>query len=108
MADKDLRVVFTESALRDLEDIVDYWTGRGEPERGTKYAHDLPREAIRRLSDSQTASDGRLLKKRNFPNVRELPVFSRAYRVLYALNQNERIVEVLRFWHSHRDEPDSM
>jgi plasmid stabilization system protein ParE len=108
MANESLSVVFTESALRDLEDIVDFWTTNGEPERGLKYAHDLPREAIRCLSDLRTASEGRLLRKTNFPHVREHPVFKRTYRILYTLNECGRVVEILRFWHSHRDEPDSM
>jgi len=37
--------------------------------------------------------------------VQEFPVFKRSYRILYRVNESEQLVEVLRFWHSHRDEP---
>jgi hypothetical protein len=37
--------------LNDLEETVAYWTNRDQPERGEQYAHDLPSEAIRQLSD---------------------------------------------------------
>jgi hypothetical protein len=42
MAAQNYRVIFTESAWMDLEEIVEYWTSQGEPERGVQYAHDLP------------------------------------------------------------------
>ena len=52
---KKFRVSFTQSAWNDLEEIVAYWTSRDQPERGEQYAHDLPSEAIRQLSDPRTA-----------------------------------------------------
>ena len=51
MAAPSFRVIFTQSAWSDLEEIVAYWTERDEPERGEQYAPDLPAEAIRQLSD---------------------------------------------------------
>jgi plasmid stabilization system protein ParE len=74
---------FHQSAWVELEDIVDYWTERGEPERGEEYAHDLPAEAIQQLSDPGTARTGRHLRHTLFPEVQELPVFKRSYRILY-------------------------
>ena len=50
MAAQSFRVILTQSAWSDLEDIVAYWTERDEPERGEQYAHDLPAEAIQQLS----------------------------------------------------------
>jgi plasmid stabilization system protein ParE len=55
MAAQKFRVIFTQSAWNDLEEIVAYWTSRDQPERGEQYAHDLPSEAIRQLSDPRTA-----------------------------------------------------
>ncbi len=43
--------------------------------------------------------------KTNSPTVQELPVFKHSYRILYRVRESEGIVDVLRFWHSHRDEP---
>lgn len=105
MAGEELRVIFTESAWTDLEEIVSYWTDRGEPERGIQYARDLPNEAVRQLSNVEVARCGRYLRRTAFPETQELPVFRHSYRILYLLKEADRIVQVLRFWHSHRDEP---
>lgn len=105
MAAPSFRVIFTESAWRDLEEIAEYWSSRSDPERGAQYAHDLPSEAIRQLSKSNVARAGRFLRHTSHPTVQEFPVFKRSYRILYRVNESERVVEVLRFWHSHRDEP---
>ena len=105
MAAQDFRVIFTESAWDDIGEIVAYWTDRGEPERGERYAHDLPTEAIRQLTDPATARSGRYLRHTAYPQTQELPVFKRSYRILYLVKEVGGIVEVLSFWHSHRDEP---
>ena len=105
MAAQSFRVIFTESAWADLEEIVAYWTDRDEPERGEQYARDLPSEAIRQLSDPGTAHAGRFLHHTAYPHTQELPVFKRSYRILYLVKEADGVVEVLRFWHSHRDEP---
>jgi plasmid stabilization system protein ParE len=105
MAAQDFRAIFTESAWGDIREIVRYWTDRNEPERGEQYAHDLPAEAIRQLSDAGTARGGRHLRHTAYPETQELPVFKRSYRILYLVKEADGIVEVLRFWHGHRDEP---
>ena len=105
MAAQSFRVILTQKAWSDLEDIVAYWTERDEPERGEKYAHDLPAEAIRQLSDPGIARAGRYLRHTAYPQTQELPVFKHSYRILYLVQAAEGVVEVLRFWHSHRDEP---
>ena len=105
MAAQNFRVIFTQSAWDDLGEIVAYWTDRNEHERGEQYARDLPSEAIRQLSDPGTAHAGRYLRNTAYPQTQELPVFKRSYRILYLVKEAEGIVEVLRFWHSHRDEP---
>jgi plasmid stabilization system protein ParE len=105
MAAQTFRLIFTQSAWDDLGEIVTYWTDRQERERGEQYAHDLPAEAIRQLSNPATARAGRQLRHTAYPEVQELPVFKRSYRILYLVNEDEGIVEVLRFWHSHREEP---
>jgi len=105
MAAQKFRVIFTQSAWNDLEEIVAYWTECDEPERGEQYAHDLPSEAIRQLSDPGTAHAGRYLRHTAYPQTQELPVFKRSYRILYLIKEADGVVEVLRFWHSHHDEP---
>ena len=105
MAAQNFRVIFTESAWDDLIEIVGYWTDRNEPERGEQYAHDLPTEATRQLSDPGTALAGRHLRHSAYPETQELPVFKHSYRILYLVKEADGVVEVLRFWHGHRDEP---
>ncbi len=105
MAPECLDVIFTESAWLDLQEIADYWANRGEPERGEQYARNLPEEAIRRLRNLKTAMSGRFLRKSDFPLSQELSVFKRSYRILYFHDRPRGVVEILRFWHSHRAEP---
>jgi plasmid stabilization system protein ParE len=105
MAERRFRVVFARSAWADLDKIVAYWTKRDEPERGEKYANDLPTEAARQLSDLAIARAGRFLRRSAYPEVQELLVFKQSYRILYVVHPAENIVRVHRFWHSHRDEP---
>ena len=99
---------FAESAWTDLEEIVAYWASQGEPERGVQYAHDSPAEAIRKLTQPKIASGGRHLTQTAYPEVQELPVFKRMYRILYLVNESDNVVKVLRFWYSHRDELDEL
>jgi plasmid stabilization system protein ParE len=103
-----LPVSFAESAWTDLEEIVAYWASQGEPERGVQFAHDSPAEAIRKLTQPKIASGGRHLTQTAYPEVQELPVFKRMYRILYLVNESDNVVKVLRFWYSHRDELDEL
>tara|TARA_Y100001934_G_scaffold119796_1_gene146550 strand:- start:10437 stop:10775 length:339 start_codon:yes stop_codon:yes gene_type:complete len=105
MAEEQFRVIFTERAGADLEDIVGYWSDRNDPERGVQYAHDLPHEAVRTLSRPSEARSGGYLLRSDYPEVEELSVFKRSYRILYLVKESEVEVEVLRFWPSRRDEP---
>lgn len=105
MAAKSYHVALSRNSFFDLDEIVVYWAEREEPERGEKYARDLYAEAKRALANSETARLGRFLREPRHTDVRELLVFKRTYRILYRINDAENTVEVLRFWHSHRDEP---
>jgi plasmid stabilization system protein ParE len=105
MAGPQLRVIFSRPALLDLAEIEDYWASHDEPERGERYARDLPAEALELLSDPAEARAGRHLRDKDNPGVQEILVFRRSYRIIYFVRTDEQLVEVLRFWHSHRDEP---
>jgi plasmid stabilization system protein ParE len=105
MAAQRLRVAFTIRAWADLDEVAEYWAERGEAARGRKYARDLPSAAIRELSDPRNARAGRFLADELYSHIQEIRVFKRSYRILYVLKEEEGVVQVLRFWHSHRDEP---
>ena len=102
MAAQKFRVIFTQSAWNDLEEIVAYWTECDEPERGEQYAHELPSEAIRQLSDPGTALAGPYETPSSHKRASGL---KGSYRILNLIREADGVVEVLRFWHSHRDEP---
>jgi hypothetical protein len=60
------------------------------------------------LTQPEIASGGRHLTQTAYPEVQELPVFKRMYRILYLVNESDNVVKVLRFWYSHRDELDEL
>ena len=97
-------VEVTELAADDLDGIDTYWSDRGEAWRGEKYYHDLRDFALRELADTGTARRGRLLGDRRNPNARSLLAFG-VYRIIYEIDETAERVNIIRFWHSHRDTP---
>lgn len=106
MGQETFQVRLTESALNDLHEIDDYWIAQREPERGEQYVRDLLNVARQELTSSVRAMSGRLLKASLLPETREILVFKGSYRLVYRVDAAEGLVHVLRFWHSHRDEPE--
>jgi len=104
MAAPRYRVELTETALRDIEDIDGYWITRGEPERGQQYVQDLFGFAEAELSNPLRARTGRPVRIALIPGTLELTAF-KTYRLIYRIEEESETVLVLRFWHSHRDEP---
>jgi hypothetical protein len=60
------------------------------------------------LTQPEIASAGRHLTQTAYPEVQELPLFKRVYRILYLVKESDNVVEILRFCHSHRDELDEL
>lgn len=106
MGSSAFQVRLTDSALNDLYEIDDYWSLRGEPERGEQYVRNLIETAETELSSSVRAQSGRLVRVAMWPETRELLVFKGSYKIIYRLNTAENVVHILRFWHSHRDKLD--
>ncbi|SRR5260221_9246331 len=98
------RVEFAVEAIADLYEIEDYWSERGESWRGEKYFRELAELALRQLSDPDEARRGRLVTSPGYRGAREVLVFG-IYRVIYDVDEQRSQVNVLRFWHAHRDEP---
>jgi plasmid stabilization system protein ParE len=105
MGEAPFHVVISAAAVADLHEIDEYWCGRGEAWRGVKYVDDLSTTAVVELSKPERAAAGRLIRAARLPETRELRVFKNAYRIIYRVSRETRTVIVLRFWHSHRDEP---
>ena len=106
MGSTSFQVRLTDSALNDLHEIDDYWCLHGEPERGEQYVRNLIETAKTELSSPIRAQSGRLVRVAIFPNTREIQVFKSSYKIIYRIDSAENVVHILRFWHSHRDEPD--
>ncbi len=106
MDESPLQVLVTESAVRDLQEIDEYWTNQGEPERGEQYVHDLMEMAKRELSIPIHARSDRIVRASLLPETRERVVFKGSCRVIYRMDEEREVIHVLRFWHTHRDEPD--
>ena len=98
-----MRVVVTRSARGDLDEIEEYWIARGEADRGEKYFNDPTDVAESQLGDMASAKRGRLYGAEH-PGVREILAFG-VYRIIYEIDETALCVNVLRFWHAHRDEP---
>ena len=95
-------VVFTEPAETDLYDIEEYWRERGEPWRGEKYFSDLRHFATAELGNVETARHGRPHKSRRHRQARSILAFG-TYRIIYEIDEAAARVDILRFWHAHRD-----
>ena len=106
MGNAPFQVSVTDVALGDLHELDDYWASSGEPERGEQYVRDLIETAESHLADPSAALRGRIVRSALLPGTREIRVFKSSYRIIYRVDEAAGIVHVLRFWHSHRDEPD--
>ena len=99
-----LRVVVSARAENDLYDVEDFWRKCGEAWRGEKYFRDLHQAAVSNLSDRASALRGRFLKDTRNPNARSILAFG-VYRIIYEIDETTERVNIIRFWHSHRDAP---
>jgi len=90
-----LTVTFSESAVGDLADVRDWYTGQGVPDVGAR----LVGEVIARVEQiSAFPESGRVVPEFETPWLRELiyPPFRIVYRV-----DDDRL-RVVRVWHSER------
>ncbi len=106
MGEAAFGVDFAADAWADLDELSEYWIGRGESWRAEKYSRDLVHLARTELSNPIRARLGRSLRDRAFPHAREILAFG-IYRIIYRLDDETQRVKVLRFWHAHRRDPSS-
>jgi plasmid stabilization system protein ParE len=104
MPGASFRVELADDAISDLQELETYWNQRGEAWRGEKYSLDLLHKARAELSVPENANRGRLVKRAIRPGVREILAFG-VYRIIYRIDEAAGVVNVLRFWHAHRDAP---
>jgi toxin ParE1/3/4 len=95
----DFKVIITQAALNDLEEIVDY-ISRDDPRAAQRVATDLLNRAE---SLSEMPRRGKTMRAR--PGVRRL--VRSPYLIVYRIDETARAVNVLRFWHGARN-PESL
>jgi toxin ParE1/3/4 len=93
-------VVFSPSARRDLRDIVRY-ISLDAPVRAEDFGR-LLLDSVRNLGDFP--EKGRVVPEFADPALRELIV--RNYRVVYRVNLVRQQIEIVRFWHATRGQPE--
>ena len=94
----DFRVEIKDPAIADLAEIVSY-IARDNPDAATAFGNNLLDAA---LGLAPTPYKGSRYGK--LAGVRKLTL--RPFKIFYRVNETRKAVEVLRFWHSARTEPD--
>lgn len=69
-----------------------------------KYFRDLSRATQTELAEPARARRGRRFRGHKHDDVREFLAFG-IYRVIYRIDEAAGVVDVLRFYHAHRDTP---
>ena len=95
----DYQVRLSRSAESDIEDIVRY-ISIDDRSQALRFGRFLMRHA---RSLAQFPERGRVVPDFDDDSIRELIV--RRYRIVYRLNHDDRLVEIIRFWHVARDIP---
>ncbi len=94
------QVRVTEIANDDLAALVRF-IARDNPPAAERFGHSLI-EKLNLLREQPLL--GRIVPERADPNLRE--IIHRPYRIVYRVSKKHRTVEVLRFWHGARGEPE--
>jgi plasmid stabilization system protein ParE len=96
----DYQVVVSASARADLRDIVRY-ISLDAPDRALQFGRFLT-SRTRLLSDAPEL--GRIVPEIGDAAIREIIVSS--YRIVYRVDHEHRVIEVIRFWHAARGTPE--
>jgi plasmid stabilization system protein ParE len=96
----DYKIIFSEPAIDDLNGIVSF-IAKDNLEAAAKFGGRLI-ERIRHLA--RFPRFGRVVPEQNDADIREI-VF-KPYRIFYRVKDEARTVEVIRFWHAARGEPE--
>lgn len=94
------QVSLSPSARRDLRDIVRY-ISLDSPERAVRFGQFLVSHT-KRLAEFPEM--GRMVPEFDHPAIREIVV--RSHRVIYRVDHGDCRVDVARFWHGARGNPE--
>lgn len=90
-----MTIEFTDSAIRDLEDIQSYYSEQQVTEVGNRLIAEIIAH-VERLSDNPEI--GQIVPEFQMPHIREL--IHSPFRVVYMLNKST--IQVIRVWRSER------
>ncbi len=93
------RVELSPPAFRDLEEIVSF-IAADDPEAAERFGRRLTEQA-RAIALHPLA--GRMVPELRNKDFREKIV--RAYRIVYRVDKDRRVLVILRFWHAARGTP---
>ena len=96
----DYKIIFSDPAIDDLKSIVRY-IAEDNQDAAAKFGGKLI-ESVRHLAEFPRF--GRVVPEQNDENIRE--IILKPYRIFYRVKDGEEVVEVIRFWHAARGEPE--
>jgi len=92
----DYKVILSDLFISDLREIVEYLKVRASEEVAFRIGNEL---VSRALEVGRNPFVGQLVRER--PGARKILRYS--YRIYYDVNEEQRVVEILRIWHGARD-----
>ena len=95
----DFKVIISQPAINDLENIVSYIATHDSDAAGRMGMELLKRTRVL----SSFPEIGRRAPEADAPDIRE--IIYRSYRIFYRVKLEHRVVEVIRFWHGARGFP---
>lgn len=96
----DYQITLSSSARTDLRDIVRY-ISIDAPDRALTFGQFL---VSRTKTLAQFPELGRVVPEFSDKRIREIVV--RSYRVVYRVDHDRHLVQVVRFWHAARGTPN--
>ena len=93
-------IIFSHPAIDDLKSIVRY-IAKNNQEAAAKFGGKLI-ESVRYLE--KFPRFGRVVPEQNDENIRE--IICKPYRIFYRVKDEIKVIEVIRFWHAARGEPE--
>jgi plasmid stabilization system protein ParE len=94
------KLIWSPISRDDLHDIVRF-IARDNPRRAESFALELMSHAD---VLQQQPEIGRVVPERRDPTIRE--IIFRSYRIVYRVNKERNVTEILRVWHGARGAPD--
>ena len=93
------KLIWSPASRDDLHDIV-VFISRDNPQRAMTFGYRL----ISETDKLQTFPEiGRIVPEYRNPSIREIIV--RLYRIVYRVNHERKLCEIVRVWHSARGTP---